>query len=64
MNVWPMKKVLASNKHKVPEHDVYGRLYFYIVDKMRAFVDLAQSGKLKITLSSEDPLKLLREFRG
>jgi hypothetical protein len=35
---WPMKKVLSTNPYNVPKNDLYGRLYFYLVDKMKLFV--------------------------
>ena len=40
---WPMKKVLQSNDYDVPINDLYGRLFFYIVDKMKDFVELIKT---------------------
>ena len=56
---WPMKKVLATNKYNVPENDLYGRLYFYIVERMKQFVALVQSKRVIFHLSCDNAVNLL-----
>lgn len=58
-----MKKVLASNPYDVPENDVYGRLYFYIVDRMKKFVSLANTKKVEILLTSQNAVNLMQDLR-
>ena len=41
-----MKKVMSTNPYKVPKNDVYGRLYFYLVDKLRKLSDLLKTNKV------------------
>jgi hypothetical protein len=43
---WPMKKVLENNPYKVPDNDLYGRLFFYIVEKMKIFIQLIKTQKI------------------
>lgn len=54
-----MKKVLSSNPYDVPQNDLYGRLYFYIVDKMKQFVALAKTGRIHFHLFNQDAKDLL-----
>lgn len=36
---WPMRKILSSNNpYDVPPNDLYGRLYFYLVEKLKLLV--------------------------
>lgn len=59
---WPMKKVLIGNPYKVPANDLYGRLFFYIVDKMKTFVNCLKTKKLFIHLYDEDARILMPKF--
>jgi hypothetical protein len=64
LNGWPRKKVLASNPYNVPENDLYGRLYFYIVDRMKAFVKLVQSKRIFFKVTSENAVDLMKQMSG
>ena len=59
-----MKRVLSSNPYDVPANDLYGRLYFYIVDKMTEFVALIKTKKLKFHMFCADAKDLMPKLRG
>jgi len=58
-----MKKVLASNNYDVPVNDLYGRLFFYIVDKMTNFVSIIKSKRIFFHFSCKNAIDLLEEFK-
>jgi hypothetical protein len=57
-----MKKVLQSNDYDVPTNDLYGRLFYYIVDKMKDFVELIKTKKVFIHIYDKDAIDLLEEL--
>lgn len=59
---WPLKKVFATNPCEVPKYDLYGRLYFYIVDKLSKFVAVLKSGRVHFHMYNEDAVKLFQKF--
>ena len=60
---WPMKKVLSTNKYDVPENDLYGRLYFYIADRINTLISLMKTNRLKFHIYQQDAIDLLKQFK-
>ena len=58
-----MKKILDQNPYNVPKNDLYGRLYFYIVDKMKSLVKLIKSGKLKFIMYKMNAIDLMPKLQ-
>jgi hypothetical protein len=56
---WPMKKVLSKNPYNIPKNDLYGRLYFYIVERMKVFIRALKTGKIKFFLYCKDAKDLM-----
>lgn len=59
---WPMKKLLNQNPYNLPENDLYGRLYFYLVDKLKILVALLKTNLLKFEFYNEGDEKLMRKM--
>ena len=55
-----MGKVLSDNKYNLPKNDLYGRLYFYLVDQLKKFVKLIATKKVVFYFYNDNALNLLQ----